>query len=223
MGKKKNLNHREPDPMVKVPLGADRPIPSAVSNSFKENCFGNGAKSRLGIEPATQNGAHLNGVDPDPCAECPKPQSCHACPAPVSSSQTKAFERLLVNGTSSCDRTHVQSVNGLSEDSGNSFSSDPSETSKPSHCDANDGDVVVSSAASNVDEANTASHVTSTSTAADVDSEEDVTYVVYESELQMPEIMRLIQKDLSEPYSIYTYRYFIHNWPHLCFMVFITL
>ncbi len=46
-----------------------------------------------------------------------------------------------------------------------------------------------------------------------------VEYVVYESELQMPDIMRLIQKDLSEPYSIYTYRYFIHNWPHLCFMV----
>nr|CAG4642552.1 EOG090X07BN [Evadne anonyx] len=34
----------------------------------------------------------------------------------------------------------------------------------------------------------------------------------------MPDIMRLIQKDLSEPYSIYTYRYFIHNWPMLCFL-----
>jgi len=45
-----------------------------------------------------------------------------------------------------------------------------------------------------------------------------VTYSIYENELQMPDIMRLIQKDLSEPYSIYTYRYFIHNWPHLCFM-----
>lgn len=47
----------------------------------------------------------------------------------------------------------------------------------------------------------------------------DITYVSYESELQMPDIMRLIQKDLSEPYSIYTYRYFIHNWPQLCFLV----
>jgi peptide alpha-N-acetyltransferase len=46
-----------------------------------------------------------------------------------------------------------------------------------------------------------------------------VTYVQYQSELQMPDIMRLIQKDLSEPYSIYTYRYFIHNWPMLCFLV----
>lgn len=45
-----------------------------------------------------------------------------------------------------------------------------------------------------------------------------IDYVVYVNELQMPDIMRLIQKDLSEPYSIYTYRYFIHNWPKLCFL-----
>lgn len=45
-----------------------------------------------------------------------------------------------------------------------------------------------------------------------------VIYKEYESELQMPDIMQLIQKDLSEPYSIYTYRYFIHNWPKLCFL-----
>ncbi|NXN88341.1 NAA30 acetyltransferase, partial [Bombycilla garrulus] len=54
----------------------------------------------------------------------------------------------------------------------------------------------------------------------DCEPEEDLTirYVQYESELQMPDIMRLITKDLSEPYSIYTYRYFIHNWPQLCFL-----
>ena len=46
-----------------------------------------------------------------------------------------------------------------------------------------------------------------------------VTYVPYESELQLPHIMRLMKADLSEPYSIYTYRYFIHNWPNLCFLV----
>ncbi|EEB13241.1 N-terminal acetyltransferase C complex catalytic subunit Mak3, putative [Pediculus humanus corporis] len=46
----------------------------------------------------------------------------------------------------------------------------------------------------------------------------EIEYVSYRSELQMPDIMRLIQKDLSEPYSIYTYRYFIHNWPKLCFL-----
>ncbi|XP_076238467.1 N-alpha-acetyltransferase 30 [Calliopsis andreniformis] len=47
---------------------------------------------------------------------------------------------------------------------------------------------------------------------------EDIQYISYTSELQMPDIMKLIQKDLSEPYSIYTYRYFIHNWPKLCFL-----
>ena len=47
----------------------------------------------------------------------------------------------------------------------------------------------------------------------------NLTYVGYESELQMEAIMALITKDLSEPYSIYTYRYFIHNWPKLCFLV----
>ncbi|KAH0554306.1 N-alpha-acetyltransferase 30-like [Cotesia glomerata] len=52
-----------------------------------------------------------------------------------------------------------------------------------------------------------------------VDSKDnDIEYVSYTNELQMPDIMKLIQKDLSEPYSIYTYRYFIHNWPKLCFL-----
>ncbi len=45
-----------------------------------------------------------------------------------------------------------------------------------------------------------------------------ITYETYESELQMPDIMRLMKAALSEPYSIYTYRYFIHNWPQLCIL-----
>ncbi|XP_030200545.1 N-alpha-acetyltransferase 30 [Gadus morhua] len=51
-----------------------------------------------------------------------------------------------------------------------------------------------------------------------IEDNHGINYVRYESELQMPWIMRLITKDLSEPYSIYTYRYFIHNWPQLCFL-----
>ncbi|KAL5274512.1 NAA30 family protein [Megaselia abdita] len=47
---------------------------------------------------------------------------------------------------------------------------------------------------------------------------DEVSYTQYESELQMKDIMRLIQSELSEPYSIYTYRYFIYNWPKLCFL-----
>lgn len=41
----------------------------------------------------------------------------------------------------------------------------------------------------------------------------------YVNEEQLHEIARLIKADLSEPYSLYTYRYFIHNWPSLTFLV----
>lgn len=41
----------------------------------------------------------------------------------------------------------------------------------------------------------------------------------YKDETQIGNIMSIITKDLSEPYSIYTYRYFINNWPELCILV----
>ncbi|KAL5463254.1 hypothetical protein EMCRGX_G032134 [Ephydatia muelleri] len=60
---------------------------------------------------------------------------------------------------------------------------------------------------------------TDSSAAADAPSDNgEIVYVPYASEFQMPDIMRLMKADLSEPYSIYTYRYFIHNWPELCIM-----
>ena len=31
--------------------------------------------------------------------------------------------------------------------------------------------------------------------------------------------MTLVEKDLSEPYSVFTYRYFVNQWPNLCEMV----
>lgn len=49
-------------------------------------------------------------------------------------------------------------------------------------------------------------------------NKETIKYNEYKSELQLPEIIHLIENDLSEPYSVYTYRYFIHNWPNLCFL-----
>ena len=36
---------------------------------------------------------------------------------------------------------------------------------------------------------------------------DNIKYMQYKDETQMPHIMNLITKDLSEPYSIYTYRY----------------
>jgi peptide alpha-N-acetyltransferase len=49
--------------------------------------------------------------------------------------------------------------------------------------------------------------------------EDSIEYEAFQDERQMPRIMSLIEKDLSEPYSIFTYRYFIHNWPDLCLLV----
>ncbi|KAI1495655.1 acyl-CoA N-acyltransferase [Biscogniauxia marginata] len=46
-------------------------------------------------------------------------------------------------------------------------------------------------------------------------------YIQYEHALEekyLPAIRALISKDLSEPYSIYVYRYFLYQWAHLCYM-----
>lgn len=46
-------------------------------------------------------------------------------------------------------------------------------------------------------------------------------YVSYGTEKEspyLPAIRQLISKDLSEPYSIYVYRYFLYQWGELCFM-----
>lgn len=50
----------------------------------------------------------------------------------------------------------------------------------------------------------------------------ELRYIQYDSSLEfkyLPSIRALISKDLSEPYSIYVYRYFLNQWGDLCFMV----
>lgn len=54
----------------------------------------------------------------------------------------------------------------------------------------------------------------------------ELRYIQYEHGLEaqyLPAIRALISKDLSEPYSIYVYRYFLCQWAHLCFMVCLVL
>ena len=46
----------------------------------------------------------------------------------------------------------------------------------------------------------------------------DVRYMQYDGEKWLQGIIDLISLDLSEPYSIFTYRYFINNWPQLCYL-----
>ncbi len=50
----------------------------------------------------------------------------------------------------------------------------------------------------------------------------ELNYIQYQHSLEsqyLPGIRALISKDLSEPYSVYVYRYFLYQWGHLCFMV----
>lgn len=57
-------------------------------------------------------------------------------------------------------------------------------------------------------------------TEGDIPSE--LRYIQYEHALErkyLPSIRAIISKDLSEPYSIYVYRYFLYQWGDLCFMV----
>lgn len=43
-----------------------------------------------------------------------------------------------------------------------------------------------------------------------------VEFLSYKDEEMLADIQRLVSADLSEPYSVYLYRFFIHNWPNLC-------
>ncbi|XP_021822977.1 N-alpha-acetyltransferase MAK3 [Prunus avium] len=51
-------------------------------------------------------------------------------------------------------------------------------------------------------------------------SASEIEYVSYEGEDHLPLIMGLVDQELSEPYSIFTYRYFVYLWPQLCFLAF---
>lgn len=46
--------------------------------------------------------------------------------------------------------------------------------------------------------------------------------MAYQGEGQIDQVMGLIDEELSEPYTIYTYRYFLNQWPSLCFIAYVT-
>ena len=69
------------------------------------------------------------------------------------------------------------------------------------------------------EDADTSNQSHTVSASPDVDG---LRYVPYGNEKEspyLPAIRQLISKDLSEPYSIYVYRYFLYQWGDLCFMV----
>ena len=49
-------------------------------------------------------------------------------------------------------------------------------------------------------------------------NEASVRYREYRDRSDLDQLVALIERDLSEPYSIFTYRYFIHTWPELCIL-----
>ncbi|GLT68729.1 hypothetical protein SLA2020_409340 [Shorea laevis] len=48
----------------------------------------------------------------------------------------------------------------------------------------------------------------------------EIEYASYGGEHHLPLIMNLVDQELSEPYSIFTYRYFVYLWPQLSFLAF---
>ena len=48
-----------------------------------------------------------------------------------------------------------------------------------------------------------------------------ITWRTFENEEDLANVMRMMTRDLSEPYPIYTYRYFVQQWPHLCLFAYI--
>jgi peptide alpha-N-acetyltransferase len=49
--------------------------------------------------------------------------------------------------------------------------------------------------------------------------DKDVRYERYSGEHQLAALGALLAQDLSEPYSVFTYRYFLTQWPSFSYLV----
>mmetsp|Transcript_5057 Transcript_5057/g.15161 ORF Transcript_5057/g.15161 Transcript_5057/m.15161 type:complete len:159 (-) Transcript_5057:1553-2029(-) len=50
------------------------------------------------------------------------------------------------------------------------------------------------------------------------ENDDRIRFEQYRDETQLVHIQGLIDADLSEPYTVFTYRYFVNQWPNLCFL-----
>ncbi|KAH7059611.1 putative N-terminal acetyltransferase C complex catalytic subunit Mak3 [Linnemannia elongata] len=91
--------------------------------------------------------------------------------------------------------------------------SDSTTTTESSHGSSTNSPAIKTKTETTTSSSNSSSTVPSTATPLP-----PIDYVGYESEHQLQGMMSLIENDLSEPYSIYTYRYFLHQWPKLSFL-----
>lgn len=48
---------------------------------------------------------------------------------------------------------------------------------------------------------------------------DELYFETFSDERDLEPIIKLVEQDLSEPYSIYTYRFFIYEYPKMCIMV----
>ena len=47
----------------------------------------------------------------------------------------------------------------------------------------------------------------------------EIGFRAYKDESELCLVQGLIEQELSEPYSVFTYRYFVNQWPKLCLLV----
>jgi len=51
--------------------------------------------------------------------------------------------------------------------------------------------------------------------------QDEICFRTFEGEKDLLTVMEMMIRDLSEPYPIYTYRYFVQKWPNLCFLAYL--
>ena len=49
---------------------------------------------------------------------------------------------------------------------------------------------------------------------------QEIEFRTFSTERDLLTIISMIEKELSEPYPIYTYRYFVQKWPELCMLAY---
>ncbi|NXM65970.1 NAA30 acetyltransferase, partial [Serilophus lunatus] len=177
-------------------LGSEPPPPAAAPEGLPEN---KRAAKTMGSGQQQQQQPHANHVPPQG-RTAPSPPPAAAAPPPPAAPEGAGGQPAAAAAAGTAAR------NGLAAETGLEEGDEGGEEEEEESLQLLAGSLAAACSLKG--------------SGTDCEPQEDITirYVQYESELQMPDIMRLITKDLSEPYSIYTYRYFIHNWPQLCFL-----
>lgn len=63
-----------------------------------------------------------------------------------------------------------------------------------------------------------AAEASAVSAGAATPTDDDIAISGYTGEVQLQSIMDMVSVSLSEPYSVFTYRFFLHGWPQYCLL-----